>query len=68
MILYIKDSKKLPTPKLLETINNFSEVGRYEITLEKKKKKQKQTLHLRKVYTLSMNKLRKNIGKKFHLQ
>jgi hypothetical protein len=57
MILYIKDQKN-STPKLLDTINSFSNVAGYKINLQKSKP----------FYIPTMNKLRKNIGKQFHLQ
>jgi hypothetical protein len=34
VILYFKDPKN-PTPKLLDTINSFSNVARYKINLQK---------------------------------
>jgi hypothetical protein len=35
MILYLKDLKKTSTPKLLDTINSFSNVAGYKINLQK---------------------------------
>jgi hypothetical protein len=55
MILYIKDPKNC-TQKLLETISSYRKVAGYKINLQK-------SLVL---YTPTMNKLRKNIWKKFH--
>jgi hypothetical protein len=57
MILYLKDPKN-SIQKLLDTINSFSNVTRYKINLQKS---------VAFLYT-TMNKLRKNIGKQFHLQ
>jgi hypothetical protein len=57
MILYLKDPKNF-TQKLLDTISNFSKVAGYKINLQKSVP----------FYTLTMNKLRKNIGKQCHLR
>jgi hypothetical protein len=55
MILCLKDLKN-STQKLLDTINSFSNVAGYKINLQKS------------VAFPTRNKLRKNIGKQFHLQ
>jgi hypothetical protein len=52
MILYLKDPKN-STQKLLDTITSFSKVAGYKINLS--------------VYTPTMSRLRKNMGKQFHL-
>jgi hypothetical protein len=57
MILYIKDSKN-STPKLVDTINSFSNVAGYKIHLQK-------TLAF--LYT-NNEQIEKDIGKQFHLQ
>jgi hypothetical protein len=46
------------TQKLLDTINSYSKVAGYKINIEKSLA----------FYTLTMNKLKKNIWKQFHLQ
>jgi hypothetical protein len=55
MILYFKTPKN-STPKLLDTINSFSNVAVYKIDF-------KIQYHF---YTPTMNKLRKNIRKQFN--
>jgi hypothetical protein len=57
MILYLKDPKN-STPKLLDTINSFSNVTGYKINLQKS------------VAFLDTNneQIEKDIGKQFHLQ
>jgi hypothetical protein len=57
MILYLKDPKKNATQKLLDTINSFSKVAEYKINLQKSV-----------AFLYPMSRLRKNIGKRFHLQ
>jgi hypothetical protein len=57
MILYLKDPKN-STQNLLDTLNSFSNVAGYKINIQKQEP----------FYTTTMNKLRKNIGKKFHSQ
>jgi hypothetical protein len=57
MILYPKDPKN-STPKLLDTINSFSNVAACKINLQKSVA----------FYTPTMSKVRKNTGKQFHLQ
>jgi hypothetical protein len=57
MILYIKYLKN-STQKLLDIINSFSKVAGYKISLQKSVA----------FYTPTMSRLRKNIGKQFHLQ
>jgi hypothetical protein len=56
MILYLKDLKN-SIQKCLDTINSFSNIAGYKISLQKLV-----------AFTPRMNKLRKNIGKQFHLQ
>jgi hypothetical protein len=53
MIVYLKEPKN-SIPKLLDIRNSFSNVARYKINLQK-------------FFYTTMNKLRKNIGKQFHL-
>jgi hypothetical protein len=57
MILYLKDPK-YPTPKLLDTINSFSNEAGYKINLQKS------------VAFLSTNneQIEKDYRKQFHLQ
>jgi hypothetical protein len=57
MILYFKGPKN-STKKLLDTINRFSKVAGYKTNLQKSQA----------IYTPTMNKLRKNIGKQSHSQ
>jgi hypothetical protein len=57
IILYLKDPKTF-TKKLLDTINSFSKVADTKSIFEN------QYLF----YTPTINRLRKNIGKQFHLQ
>jgi hypothetical protein len=57
MILYLKDPKNY-TQKLLHNINRYSNVAGYKINLQKSVP----------FYKPTMNKLRKNIGKQFHLR
>jgi hypothetical protein len=54
MLLHIKELKN-STQKLLDTISSFSKIARYKINLQK-------------FYTPTMSRLRKHIGKQFHLQ
>jgi predicted metal-dependent RNase len=55
MVLYLKDPK-ISTQKL-DNINSFSNLPRHKITYKNQQPS----------YTATMNKFRKNIGKKFHL-
>jgi hypothetical protein len=57
MILYLKHPKN-STKKLLDTINSFSKVAGYKISLQKS---------VAFLYT-NIDRLRKNIGKQFHLK
>jgi hypothetical protein len=57
MIPHLKDPK-ISTPKLLDSINSFSNVAGYKINFQKSAV----------FHTPTMNKLRNNIGKQFHLQ
>jgi hypothetical protein len=59
MILYLKDPKN-STQKLLDTINSYNKVYN---RMQNQLIKNQQSFH-----TPTMNKLRKNIGKQFHLQ
>jgi predicted ABC-type exoprotein transport system permease subunit len=59
MILNLKDPKN-STPKLLDTINSYSKVAGYKINQKKKKSLA--------FLIPTMNKLRKNIWKQFHLK
>jgi hypothetical protein len=57
MILYLKDPKNF-TQKILDTINSFNNIAGYKINLQKSV-----------AFLVTNNEqMRKNIGKKFHLQ
>jgi hypothetical protein len=56
MVLYVKDREN-STPKLLDIINTLSKVAGYKINLQKSVA----------FYIPTINRLRKNIGKQFHL-